>query len=327
MDRAYSAMGGSHMERAFSKLGGLETAVSGLAVSRHATTEDLASLVERTDVFVCDCDGVLWRGETAIEGVPEALEALRRAGKKVFFASNNSSKSREGYVEKFVKLGIPVQAEEIYSSSYAAAAYLKGINFPHSQKVYVIGEAGLVEELEKAGFQCLGGPADNGKRVSSKEPLEWDHEVGAVVVGLDRDVSYYKMAIAQLCLRQNPGCLYIATNGNGRRLFIEGQEWPGAGAMMAALEKCSGREPVMIGKPSTFMLRDLCRTQDVAPHRMCMVGDRLETDILFGQSYGLQTLLVLSGASVERDVVAPTNSILPDLYTQGLSSLLPVLPK
>ena len=49
--------------------------------------------------------------------------------------TNNSTKSREGYLGKFTKLGLKISSEEIYSSSYAAAAYLESINFPQDKKV------------------------------------------------------------------------------------------------------------------------------------------------------------------------------------------------
>jgi len=56
-------------------------------------------------------------------------------GKQLVFVTNNSTKSRKGYLGKFTGLGLNVRAEEIYSSSYAAAAYLESINFPKEKKV------------------------------------------------------------------------------------------------------------------------------------------------------------------------------------------------
>ena len=69
--------------------------------------------------FIFDCDGVIWRGDSVLDGVPETLAALRALGKKLVFVTNNSTKSRAGYLKKFTGLGLDVRAEEIYSSSYA----------------------------------------------------------------------------------------------------------------------------------------------------------------------------------------------------------------
>ena len=104
-----------------------------------------SDLLDKTDVFIFDCDGVIWKGDSLIDGVPATLEMLRAAGKKIFFVTNNSTKSRKGYLAKFVGLGLDtVEAEEIFSSSFAAAAYLEQTKFKDSgKKVYIIGEVHL----------------------------------------------------------------------------------------------------------------------------------------------------------------------------------------
>lgn len=99
-----------------------------------------------------------------------------------------------------------VQDEEIFSSSFAAAAYLEQKNFKASgKKVYVIGESGIEEELDLIGVPHIGGPADKGKTIDLKPgfALEIDHDVGAVVVGFDRHFNYHKIQYAQLCINEN----------------------------------------------------------------------------------------------------------------------------
>ena len=162
--------------------------------------------------------GVIWRGDSVIEGVPATLDMLRAAGKRLVFVTNNSTKSRAGYLKKFTDLGLNVQAEEIYSSSYAAAAYLQSIDFPADKKVYIIGEQGIADELDLAGIKHCGGPEDAGKEVALKPGYAMPHDadVGAVVVGFDRHLSYYKIQYATLCISENPGCHFIATNTDAR---------------------------------------------------------------------------------------------------------------
>ena len=93
--------------------------------------------------------------------------------------TNNSTKSRKGYLKKFLSLGLNITAEEIYSSSYAAAAYLESIGF--NKKVYVVGEVGIQEELDLVGIPHIGGPADAGKQIELTPGLKIDHDedVGA----------------------------------------------------------------------------------------------------------------------------------------------------
>lgn len=73
------------------------------------------------------------------------------------FVTNNSTLSRANYVKKFQKLGIAASEEDIFSSAFATAVYLNTIvNFPSDKKVFVIGESGIVDELNDVGIQCKG---------------------------------------------------------------------------------------------------------------------------------------------------------------------------
>ncbi|XP_074298842.1 phosphoglycolate phosphatase 2-like [Silene latifolia] len=187
--------------------------------------------MESVDAFVFDCEGVIWKGgDQLIDGVSETLHFLRSKS----FVTNNSTKSRSQYAAKFLCLGISVSQDEIFSSSFAAAIYLKSIQFPSQNKVYVIGCEGILEELHLAGFTPLGGPEDANKTVELKENRFFlqDKTVGAVVAGLDQYISLYKLQYATLCIRENPGCLFIATNRDAVGNMTSLQEWPGAGCMI-----------------------------------------------------------------------------------------------
>ena len=92
----------------------LSAAAPDKACARLSTPSDL---LDHVDVFMFDCDGVIWKGDSLIAKVPETLDALRAAGKRLFFVTNNSTKSRVGYKSKFDELGLTsVQPEEIFSS-------------------------------------------------------------------------------------------------------------------------------------------------------------------------------------------------------------------
>ncbi|KAK9267449.1 hypothetical protein L1049_009875 [Liquidambar formosana] len=287
------------------------------AASQLLSPQNARDLFDSVDAFLFDCDGVIWKGDKLIDGVPQTLEMLRSKGKKLVFVTNNSTKSRRQYSEKFRSLGIAVSEDEIFSSSFAAAMYLKAIDFPREKKVYVIGEEGILEELELAGFTGLGGPEDGKKTVQMKPNclFEYDKSVGAVVVGLDTYINYYKLQYGTLCIRENPGCLFIATNRDAVGHWTDSQEWPGAGCMVAAVCGSTEKEPIVVGKPSTFMMDFLLQKFHISTSKMCMVGDRLDTDILFGQNAGCRTLLVLSGVTTISTLQDPSNHIQPDHYT------------
>ena len=73
-------------------------------------------------VIVCDLDGVLWRGETPIPGAAEAVAALRAAGRRVSFLTNNSSNPTAAVVAKLTGMGVAAVPDDVLSSAQAAAA-------------------------------------------------------------------------------------------------------------------------------------------------------------------------------------------------------------
>lgn len=285
-----------------------------------------SSLISRTNVFIFDCDGVIWRGDSLIPQVPDVIAYLRSLGKKVFFVTNNSTKSRAGYLKKFTKLGLEAQAEEIFSSSFAAAAYLEQTEFKKKgKKVYVIGEVGIPEELDLIGVPYIGGPEDRGKEpnMAAGGRLEHDHDVGAVIVGFDRFINYYKIQYAQLCINENPGCEFIATNLDAVTHLTDAQEWAGNGSMVGAIKGCTGREPTLVGKPSRLMIDYICGKFGIERNEICMVGDRLDTDILFGKDNGLSSVLTLTGVTTLETLNDPANTIQPDYFVESIADFLP----
>lgn len=302
-----------------------EGAASGTKVT--ARLEDPSSWMNGIDIFIFDCDGVIWRGDSLIEGVPATLDSLRAAGKRIFFVTNNSTKSRKGYKSKFTSLGLTVEPEEIFSSSYAAAAYLEQTKFKDTgKKVYIVGEKGICEELDLIGVPWLGAEADADKKpeMGKGGRVEHDHDVGAVVVGFDRNINYYKIQYAQLCINENPGCQFIATNLDKVTHLTDVQEWAGNGAMVGAVKGCTGREPNVVGKPSPLMIDFIVEKYSIPDRkRICMVGDRLDTDILFGANNGLQTCLTLSGVTTKDTLLSPENAIVPDCYVDSIADFFP----
>merc|ERR1712113_1150009 len=285
-----------------------------------------AELLDQVDVFIFDCDGVIWKGDSLIDGVPAVLDMLRATGKKVFFVTNNSTKSRKGYLSKFTSLGLNVEPEEIFSSSFAAAAYLEQTKFKSKgKKVYIIGEVGIEEELDLIGVPHIGGPDDADQKIELKSgfALPHDKDVGAVIVGFDREINYHKIQYAQLCINENPGCEFIATNLDAVTHLTDAQEWAGNGSMAGAIKGCTGKEPTLVGKPSALMIDYLVFKYGIPKDKICMVGDRLDTDIVFGTDNGLSTCLTLSGVTKEEKLQSPENKIRPDYYVDDISQFFP----
>jgi len=194
--------------------------------------------------------------------------------------------------------------DEIYGSAYTAAVYLSSIiKIPKDKKVYVIGQSGLEEELREEGIQYMGGtdPADNTLEPFNLSDFSIDPDVAAVVCGLDMQINYTKLSKAFQYLTRNPGCHFIATNEDSTFPIAAGL-LPGSGAVSAPLRYALGRDPICTGKPSSTMLDCVKAKVHFDPERTIMVGDRLNTDILFGKSGGLTTLLVFTGSYLHTNV-------------------------
>ncbi|KAI9014790.1 HAD-like domain-containing protein [Gaertneriomyces semiglobifer] len=288
-----------------------------------SNTKDITAFIDSIDTFLLDCDGVIWSGDHVIDGVHEVLDLLRQKGKRILFVTNNSTKSRSAYLKRFQSLDIHASVDEIFGSSYAAAYYISNVlNFPKDKKVYVCGMAGIREELESEGIAYTGAEADddNLEGMNQMGTIKHDPTIGAVLFGFDLHINYKKLAKAFTYLHSDEKVHFLATNSD-LTFPAGGSVYPGTGALLAALAAPLERKPVVLGKPHQPMLDVIVQKYHLNKDRTCMVGDRLDTDIAFGQHGGLKTLLVMTGVTSSEKLA--TSSIQPDCYIQSLRLLRP----
>jgi 4-nitrophenyl phosphatase len=157
----------------------------------------------------------------------------------------------------------------------------------------------VADELAEAGFEYRGVEEHAYFPSSSADAasLPIDPSIGAIVVGLDTKITYTKVAYALLHLQNNPGCLFVATNPDNTFPGSGGRILPGGGTMVKMLEYCSQKTPIVVGKPSQWFLDQIISTYNLDRTRTLMVGDKLSTDILFGNKGRIKTLLVFTGVT------------------------------
>ena len=242
---------------------------------------DLAEL-SKLRGLVIDMDGVLWQGDTSLPGLCEFFDVLRRRQIKFVLATNNNTQTPEGFVQKARRMGVEVLPEQVVTASVATVEYLCS-KYPPGSRIYVVGEAPLKGLISGAGFTLA------------------DCDVRAVVATLDRQLTYEMLKRATLLIRN--GADFIAPNPDPSYPTPEGVV-PGGGAIVAAITASSNRQPVIIGKPESWMFKICLERMQLGVEETASLGDRLETDILGGQRIGLQTILVLSGVSSLDEVAA-----------------------
>ncbi|KAB1270218.1 Pyridoxal phosphate phosphatase [Camelus dromedarius] len=250
----------------------------------------LRDVLGRAQGILFDCDGVLWNGERAVPGAPELLE---RAGGGL--------------------------ARRRYSSAVCAARLLRQrlLGPPDAQgAVFVLGGEGLQAELRAAGLRLAGDPGEDPGAAP---------RVRAVLVGYDEHFSFAKLSEACAHLR-DPDCLLVATDRDPWHPLSDGSRTPGTGSLAAAVETASGRQALVVGKPSPYMFECITEHFSVDPSRMLMVGDRLETDILFGHRCGMTTVLTLTGVSrleeAQGYLAAGQHDLVPHYYVESIADLM-----
>ncbi|XP_075743108.1 glycerol-3-phosphate phosphatase isoform X2 [Rhipicephalus microplus] len=245
---------------------------------RLLTKEILKNELINSITYVCvDCDGVLWRANNAIPGSSEALSLLRKLGKKVLFVTNNSSKSRRGYLAKMHQLKFEASLDEIITAPYCVVLHLKQLNF--IGKIYLVASTGLRDELNEGGFTTLPvGPDTTGPDWLKfcLEEVKIEPGVKAVVCGFDEHLSFNKCLRAATYLKDKD-CLFLATNTDETypctNLDIV---VPGSGCMLAAVRTAAMRQPTVLGKPEQHMvdcIKYVC--PDLVPAKTLMIGDSL----------------------------------------------------
>ncbi len=248
--------------------------------------------------FLLDMDGTIYLSDHLLPGAITFLEVTRAAGLPVLFLSNNSSKNRATYQAKMAGFGVDVPLEQFLTSGDATAQYMLTLTLPGT-RLAVFGTPDLEATFREAGFV-----------------LDMD-DPAYVVLGFDTTVDYAKLA--RLCNLVRAGLPYIATHPDFN-CPVAGGYIPDIGAIMALVEASTGRRAdIVIGKPNRPILDMAAACLNLPLELLCMVGDRLYTDIAMGQTAPIKTALVLSGETRAEDV--PGSLFQPDYVFAHLGDL------
>jgi HAD superfamily hydrolase (TIGR01450 family) len=249
----------------------------------------------RYDNLLLDLDGCLWLGEKAIEGSPEAVAALRDAGKGIAFLTNDVRHAPEDFVRKLWRLGFQAAVDEVVTCGAALQYVLAERN--EAGAAFVIGSQALVDHVADAGLRIV-----NNTEFATRADL--------VVVGGHEAFDFRELRIAtQAVLR---GAELIGATRD-RTFPMPDGPWPGSGAVLAAVEEATGRRAERtIGKPEPDMY-DAARDR-LGEGRYLAVGDRVDIDVAGARRAGIDAALVLSGLSTraEADAADPRPALVAD---------------
>ncbi|MBN1285195.1 MAG: HAD-IIA family hydrolase [Anaerolineae bacterium] len=268
--------------------------------NRHSKAAS-GSDFDRVRGFLLDMDGTFYLSDHLLPGAAAFLRYTGHAGIPVQFLTNNSSKSAAVYAQKIAAMGLDVPASQILTSGEATAQYLQA-RAPGA-RVAVFGTPELEQEFHRCGFtRDMQAPA-------------------YVVLGFDQTIDYAKLT--RLCDLVRAGLPYIATHPDFN-CPVAGGFVPDIGAIMAFVEASTGRRAdVVIGKPNPHIVEMAAVRLGLPVEALCMVGDRLYTDIAMGQNAPIQTALVLSGETQPGDIT--DSPFKPDYVFENLAALVAAL--
>jgi len=265
-------------------------------------------LFSQCEAIVCDLDGTLYLDNIPFSYSFDFLNKILSSGRKLFYFTNNSSRSRETYLQKLEKIGFPAKDEYLITSTDCADSYLKRHQmFPD---IYLVGNRDLVKDFENRKYNCL----------SDEEAL--NGEPAAVVLGFDTELTYQKINTCyDLILRDTP---YIATHADLLCPVSKGTFKPDVGSFISMFETATGgKTPKVVGKPHKEAVEAISERADFPPQKIAFIGDRLYTDIRMAQNFDMTGVLVLSGETTKEMLMQSTDQ--PKIVVDNVADLMDYL--
>ena len=256
----------------------------------------LVSGLQNIDCFLLDMDGTFYLGDELLPGALRFVGVVRRQGRDFLFLTNNSSQHSESYARKITRLGLPIGADKVFTSGEATAIYLARLH-PEA-RIYLVGTPALEEEFAAHGLVLT------------------DESPDFAVLGFDTTLTYEKLW--KLCDFVRAGVPYVATHPDLNCPTQQGF-MPDIGAMIAFVKAATGCMPKVIGKPHREMVEAVTARMGLPESGLCMVGDRLYTDIAMGDESGITTVLVLTGETHLEDIESSPHK--PDYVFRDLNAL------
>lgn len=250
--------------------------------------------------LILDMDGVLYQGNQPLGDLPRLFSGIQERGLRVIMATNNATRNTDEHLDKMRSFGVELEDWQIINSIQVVVALLKR-HFPKGGPIYGVVTPSTMAAIEDAGY------------------YHDEKNAQAVIVGMDRDLTYEKLETATLLIRA--GLLYIGTNPDASYPTPRGL-LPGAGSIIAAVTTASGTQPLFAGKPEPAMFEISMERLGSTPQTTLAIGDRLDTDILGGQRSGCRTGVVMSGVTTlaELEQWQPK----PDLVASDLWQMLSI---
>ena len=294
-----------------------ETAVDyftkGQPVYREYQKKQIKEKIGKIRCFVLDMDGTIYLGNELFPFTKAFLQKAQETGRRCVFFTNNSSRNKQDYLDKLARMGIPAEAENMYTSSEVIAEFLQA---EHPDAVcYVVGTPSLETVLRESGVKLMeeNRAADRTERGSETPDI--------VILGFDTTLTYEKLDKASRFLEQ--GAIFYGVHEDRVCPVEGGHMMPDCGSIAALLCTATGKVPRFFGKPARETLDYVVRHTGCKEEEIAFVGDRMYTDIAVADGSEATSVLVLSGETKRKELADYPYA--PDVTAESLETLTELL--
>jgi len=262
----------------------------------------------RCQAIVCDLDGTLYLDDRPFPDSIRFLQKTLASGRRLFYFTNNTSKSRHSYLDKLRRIGFPINDEMLITAADGTCQYLHQNGL--APEIYLIGTRDLESDFHRQGFNCVSIAAIHQGQIPK-----------AVLLAFDTELTYDKIQTGYRLIVQN--LPYLATHADILCPMAHGAFIPDVGSFIEMFALASGRRPIVLGKPSVYAVQTICARAQASPEQIAFIGDRLYTDIRMAMNSAMIGVLVLSGeTSAEMAAVSPDR---PQVQVDGIGDLIEAL--
>ncbi len=234
--------------------------------------------------FVFDMDGTLILGDKknnnmkVLPGAPDFINLLIENDIPYVVMTNGTARSPSAYVGVLSEAGIPMSEHTMMTPSSVAATYLRDNGY---KRIMVLGCSGVYEPLQDLGLEVVLSNEENPGLVD------------AVYIGWYREFGFKDIENAWLACRDGAE-LFTASDVP----FFASANGPAIGtscALAAALKPLTGKDAVVLGKPSANAIEGAARHLGLAVNEIAVVGDDADLEVPMAKDNGAMAIYVHTG--------------------------------
>ncbi len=262
-----------------------------------------------------DAFGVLKNAEGILPGIHDTFDWLTSQGKEFYVLTNDASRSPQQLAESYYRQNFfAITPDRIISSGMLARDYLD-LKVHHGTVAY-LGTADSAHYLETVDLKTLP---------ISEVDLKDVADINALVLLDDEGFDWNTDITKTVNLLRKRNIPVIVANTDATYPTSKTRVSVAIGAVARMIESIVGKQFINFGKPDAqlFMFayeRVQALGTGITRSDVLMVGDTLKTDILGGNKFGLDTVLVLTGNTQpdDADILIRTTGIIPTYVCESI---------